>query len=99
MHYRWQSSELVLSCRVQPKASKDTFGEIADDSVKIFISAPPIDGKANQHLIKFLSRQFKTAQCNIKIESGAGARQKRIRICAPKRLPPELNLFDARSHP
>ena len=92
MYYQWQDDELVLFCRVQPKASKDAFTEFAGDSVKILITAPPIDGKANQHLIKFLSRQFKTPQTNITIESGTGSRNKRIRISAPKRLPPELKI-------
>ena len=92
MFYRWQDDELILSCQVQPKASKDAFGPISDDRVKIFITAPPVDGKANQHLIKFLSRQFKTPQSKIHIESGNNGRKKRIRIRSPRRLPPELNL-------
>jgi uncharacterized protein (TIGR00251 family) len=95
MCYRWQSSDLVLFRRIQPGALKDTFGDSTVDRVKILITAPPIDGKANQHLIKFLSRQFKTPQSDIWIESGVGSRNKRIRICSPARLPPELNIDDA----
>lgn len=94
MYYRWQGDALVLFCRVQPKASKDSFGDVLDDSIKIFISAPPTDGKANRHLIKFLSRQFKTPQSNILIESGEKGRNKRVRVGAPGRLPPELQLTE-----
>jgi len=92
MYYHWLGDELVLCCRVQPKASKDSFGEPLGNSVRIYISAPPIDGKANRHLIKFLSRQFKTPQSNIRIESGANGRNKRVRISMPRRLPTELQI-------
>ncbi|MEZ5490106.1 MAG: DUF167 family protein [Gammaproteobacteria bacterium] len=94
MFYRWLDDDLVLTCRIQPRARQDGFAEISQDAVKILITAPPVDGKANQHLIKFLSRQFKTPQSNIQIEQGAAGRSKRIRICAPKRLPPELQIID-----
>ena len=98
MFYRWLGDELILSCRVQPKASKDAFGDIDGDRVKMLITAQPVDGKANRHLIKFLSRQFKTPQNNIRIERGEHSRNKRVRISTPGRLPPELQLtenFDA----
>ena len=92
MYYRWQGKELLLSCRIQPKANQDAFAEIYGDQIKIQIKAPPVDGKANQHLIKFLAKQFRTPQKNVLIESGLNTRSKRVRILAVKRLPPELNL-------
>ncbi|MEZ5519437.1 MAG: DUF167 family protein [Gammaproteobacteria bacterium] len=94
MFYHWQGEELVLFCRIQPRAREDAFVEIESDAVKIRLTAAPVDGKANQHLIKFLSRQFKTPQGNIQIEKGTTGRQKRVRIRAPKRLPPELGTLE-----
>ena len=47
--YEWQGENLLLRVKTQPKASKDEFAEVLDNRLKIRITAPPIDGKANQH--------------------------------------------------
>jgi len=94
MFYQWNNRELILNCRIQPKANKDCFAGIKDEYLKICITAPPVDGKANKHLIKFLSKQFKAPQNNIRILLGQNSRDKRIRITAPKQLPPELKITD-----
>ena len=88
--FSWQDPELHLSCKLQPKASKDEFVEVADGRVKIRITAPPVDGKANKHLIKFLAKQFKVPQSNVTIISGETNKLKRIKIVAPQTIPIEL---------
>ena len=49
--YKWEKNKLHLFIKVQPKASKDEFAEVLKDSIcdriKIRITVPPIDGKAN----------------------------------------------------
>lgn len=50
---------LRLKIILQPKASKDQFVGLHDDELKITITAPPVDGQANAHLMKFLSKAFK----------------------------------------
>jgi uncharacterized protein (TIGR00251 family) len=92
MYYQWLGDDLVLECQIQPRAREDAFTGVGEDTVKIRITAAPVDGKANQHLIKFLSRQFRTPPSNIRIEKGQSGRRKRVRISAVRRLPPELNL-------
>lgn len=94
MFYQWQRGDLLISCRIQPNARQDGFAEVSDDTLKIQIAAPPADGKANQHLIKFLSGQFRTPQRQITIERGASSRNKRIRIHAPKQLPSALHIAE-----
>ena len=44
---------LRLKIVLQPKASKDQIVGLHDDELKITITAPPIDGQANAHLLKF----------------------------------------------
>ena len=85
--YRWQDNCLLLNCRIQPRAGKDGFAEVLGEQIKIRISAPPTDGKANTHLIKFLAGEFAVPQKNISIIKGESSRQKQIRICHPGRLP------------
>ena len=94
MYYRWIDKKLILDCRIQPKANEDCFSGIEGECLKIRITATPVDGKANKHLIKFLSKQFKTTQSNIDILRGQNSRNKRISITTPKRLPPELKITD-----
>ncbi len=87
MFYQWQDKDLIIDARIQPKASKDSFAEVLDKRIKIRITAPPVDGKANKHLIAFLAKQFKVAKSGVVILSGESGRNKRIRIIQPKQLP------------
>lgn len=89
---QWQGQDLLLQCRLQPKASKDEFAEMLGEQIKIRITAPPVDGKANKHLIKFLAKQFKVTQDRVCIINGENSRQKRIKIVGPQRLPEALLL-------
>lgn len=85
--YQWQGESLILSVRAQPKASRDEIVGPHGDSLKIRITAPPIDGKANQHLQKFLAKAFGVSKSSVVLESGDSAREKRFRIDKPKKLP------------
>lgn len=92
--YKWSGDELHLFVRIQPKASKDEFAEILQDSIlsriKIRITAPPVEGKANKHLIKFLAKIFKIPKSNITIKSGETGRNKNLIIHNPKQLPSQI---------
>lgn len=92
--YKWEGDELHLFIKVQPKASKDEFGEVLTDSlcdrIKIRITAPPIDGKANKHLVKFLSTVFKVPKSSINIKNGETGRNKYLIIKEPRQLPKQI---------
>jgi len=77
----------LLSLRVQPRASADTIGEVSGDSLKIRLTAPPVEGRANAHLRRFLAKLFAVPQSRIELVSGEQARLKRVRIQTPGRLP------------
>ena len=51
------------------------------------ITAPPVDGKANQQLIQFLSKSFKVSKSQVKLLSGDSSRHKRFCIQSPQKLP------------
>ena len=79
--------DLLLRLVLQPKASRDAFvGELGGE-LKIAITAPPVDGQANKHLIKFLSKQFKVAKSAVIVEKGQLNRHKLVRIKSPKQIP------------
>lgn len=80
--------DLRLRIFLQPKASKDQIIGLHDNELKISITAPPIDGQANAHLLKFLSKAFKVAKTEIVIEKGELSRHKQILIPQAKIIPP-----------
>ncbi len=88
--YEWQDKDLIIRLKVQPKASKDEFCEVLGNCLKVRITAPPVDGKANQHLIKFLSKQFKVSKSQVVQLSGETNREKRFKISNPKQMPETL---------
>ncbi|MDO9142037.1 MAG: DUF167 family protein [Methylobacter sp.] len=85
--YRWEQGVLTLSLHVQPKASKDEWAGLHGERLKLRIKAPPIDGKANQHVLAFIANEFAVSKSACKLISGESGREKRIAVSAPKRLP------------
>lgn len=87
MFFQWQDDDLVLNIRVQPRAASDGFAEELGDQIKLRITAAPVDGKANKHLIAFIAKTFKVAKNNVRIISGESGRNKRVKIHQPARVP------------
>jgi len=83
----WQNGELILQIKLQPKASFDAITGIIDDRIKIRLTSPPIDNKANQHLVQYLAKQFSIAKSNIEIIKGLQSRLKTLRIRSLEELP------------
>lgn len=81
---------LRLRIFLQPKASRDQIVGLHDGELKIAITAPPIDGQANAHLLKFLSKLFKVPKSSIVLEKGELQRHKQIFIPEPKQIPEQL---------
>jgi len=90
--YRWQEGALILSCHLQPRASRDEFAGEHDRRLKIRLTAPPVEGRANAHLIEFLAAQFAVPKKAVSIVSGDSARQKLVRIENPRQLPAGLSI-------
>jgi uncharacterized protein (TIGR00251 family) len=85
---QWQGDDLILRVHAQPRAAKDELVGPHGDNLKIRITAPPVDGKANAHLIKFLAKSFGVPKAQVELLSGETGRSKRFRIHTPSRLPP-----------
>lgn len=85
--YRWKDGALLLNVRVQPRAKKDALIGLQGGYLKVGITAPPVDGKANAHLRRFLAAELGVPQSRVQILAGAQTRIKRIRVQAPRKLP------------
>lgn len=83
-------SGIRLRIFLQPKASRDQIVGLHDNELKIAITAPPVDGAANAHLLKYLSKLFKVPKSSILLEKGELQRHKQIFIPSPKVLPKEI---------
>ncbi|KXF80130.1 DUF167 family protein YggU [Enterovibrio coralii] len=86
-----ENDDLILRLYIQPKASRDQWMGQHGEEIKLAITAPPVDGKANAHLTKFLSKQFKVAKGQIDIEKGELGRHKQVRIHAPTLYPEAIS--------
>jgi hypothetical protein len=89
--FRWDGEDLLLYVKVQPRAARDAFAEVLGDAIKVRITAPPVEGKANAHLAAWLARQFRVPKSAVRIESGESSRRKRIRISTPSLIPSVLH--------
>lgn len=66
--------------KVKPNSKQQNMKEEADGSLTINLKSPPVNGKANAELIKFLADKFDVPKSNIKIKSGLSSKQKLIEI-------------------
>ena len=79
--------ELILELHVQPRAVRDEIVSYHGDRLKVRITAPPVDGKATQHLIAFLAGVFQVPKRDVVLLSGGSGRDKRVRIQRPQTVP------------
>lgn len=72
---------VALPVRVIPRASRNEIVEIlSDQTVKIRLKAPPVEGKANEELIDFLSKVLDIPKSNFEIVGGKTGRDKLVSI-------------------
>ncbi|MCI0505409.1 MAG: DUF167 family protein [Gammaproteobacteria bacterium] len=85
--YRWSGKDLILSVVVQPRASNNALVGIQGAHIKVRLTAAPVDGKANELLIKQLAQWFRVPASRVSIEHGDTSKRKIVRIQQPERLP------------
>ena len=71
---------ILLRLHIQPRASKSEVAGTHGDCLKIRLKAPPVEGKANSELIKFLSKLLGLPKNNIEIISGHASRRKTVKL-------------------
>jgi uncharacterized protein len=72
---------VVLSVRVKPRARKNEIVEVlGDGTIKVHLTAPPVEGKANVALLKFLADILEVPVSHLYIVAGAGGRDKFISV-------------------
>ncbi len=74
------ASSATISVKIQPRASKNEIIRREGGELKIRLTAPPVDGAANEALVKLLSGELGVARSRVEIVSGQSSRDKIMRI-------------------
>ena len=80
MQVRKTEDGIIFKVKVQPKASKNGIAGLYQDALKIRLTAPPVEGKANKALIDFLSDRLRVKKSQLKIVSGQLSKIKVIKV-------------------
>ena len=71
---------VTFAVKVHPRAKKNAITGEVGDALKVSLSAPPIDGRANQACIEFFANLLKVPRASVTIASGESSRNKVIRV-------------------
>jgi len=84
----------LLFLKVQPRASKNEFGEILGSELKLKVTAPPVDSAANRAVTDFLAEHFDLAKSAVTLLRGETSRHKTIllRGMTPEAVEDRLSL-------
>jgi uncharacterized protein (TIGR00251 family) len=84
---REDGDALVLRLHVQPGAKRTEVAGEHGGALKLRLAAPPVDGKANDALRRYLAGTFGVSVARVVIERGERSRDKQVRVVAPARRP------------
>ncbi len=74
------SAGVSFSIKVHPRARKNAITGEVGDALKVALTTPPVDGRANDACIQFLAKLLKVPQSSVTIASGLTSRNKVIRV-------------------
>ena len=75
-----ENGSVKFNVRVQPRASRDEIGGEWQDALKVRLTAPPVDDRANDALRRLLAARLKVPLSAVRIASGERSRTKRVEI-------------------
>ena len=85
--FAWDGDTLIVNVLGKPAASKDAIGKPKGTQLKISVTAAPQNGKATDHMVRFLAPLFGVAVSDIEVVFGQENVNKQLRIRAPRKLP------------
>jgi uncharacterized protein (TIGR00251 family) len=83
-----------FSIKVHPRARKSAITGTVGDALKLALTAPPVEGKANQAVIEFFAELFAIPRSSVTIASGETSRNKIVRIAGLSRMAVEQRLSE-----
>ncbi len=83
---------ISFAVKVHPRARKNAITGIVGDALKLALTAPPVEGRANQAVIEFFAELFAIPRSSVTIASGETSRNKIVRISGVSRTAIEQRL-------
>jgi uncharacterized protein (TIGR00251 family) len=80
LNWRDSPEGVIFPVKLVPRARHDEIVGVEAGTLKVRVSAPPLDGKANSALVKFLSAELGVKQADVEITRGANVRFKTVRV-------------------
>jgi uncharacterized protein (TIGR00251 family) len=77
---RESGGSVTFAIKVHPRAKKDAITSSIGDAVKLSLTTPPVEGRANQACIDFFAKLFKVPRSSVTIAAGETSRNKIVRI-------------------
>ena len=71
---------ITLTLHIQPGAKKTAFAGLHGDALKIRLAAPPVDGKANEALLRFVAEALTLPKSAVSLKSGQTSRRKVLEL-------------------
>jgi len=71
---------MKISISVKPNSGKSEVEELDDGSFVVRLKSAPVDGKANNELVRLLAKHFRVQQANIQIKQGGSSKKKMLEI-------------------
>lgn len=85
-----RGAAVTLTLHIQPAARKNEVAGLHGDALKIRLAAPPVDGKANECLLRALADWFDVPLRAVSLKSGETSRRKVVEIRGSARAPETL---------
>jgi uncharacterized protein (TIGR00251 family) len=76
---------ITFDVQVVPRASRDRLGPVHGDRLKVQLTAPPVDGAANDALVALIARALGRSRGDVAIVRGQTARKKTLRVAGSTR--------------
>ena len=70
----------TIQVKVKPNARGSGLEELSDGTWLARVASPPVDGKANEELVRLITERFNVRKSQVSITSGASGRLKRVQI-------------------
>lgn len=88
--YRRNGDELTLTLHIQPGAKRSEVAGLHGEALKIRLAAPPIEGRANEALLKFIAGLFDVSVRQVELRQGGQSRHKVVAVSGSKVAPESL---------
>jgi uncharacterized protein (TIGR00251 family) len=88
--YRSEEGNITLTLHIQPGAKRSEVVGLHGDALKVRLAAPPIEGRANEALLRFVADSFEVPLRQVELLRGAQSRHKMVKVTGSKVEPERL---------